>query len=230
MIDQIKIGNKSSYDDFFASLAHRKIGQPKKKIIKETVPFSNETYDFSAINGEIYWEERELEYIFEILADTPEDLENYKSDFATWVMNVFKQNIYDPFISNYHFLATYEDMDFDDDDDVEKTTATVKFAAYPYKISNEPRIFSLAVAASSNVTMDIENKSSHKVTPTITVDKPITIVITTATGEVISYSFGAGSTKDERMQLEIGGNVISIQNNNTDSQAIVSISYDEEVF
>ena len=42
MIDQLIIGG----------LAKSKKKPPKKKSIKETVPFSNVTYDFTAINGE----------------------------------------------------------------------------------------------------------------------------------------------------------------------------------
>ena len=94
MIDQIKIGDKSSYDDFSASFSNRKIGKPKKKVIKETIPFSNITYDFSAINGELYWEERELEYTFEITADTPEELEELKNrqQFKKKVKDVVEYN------------------------------------------------------------------------------------------------------------------------------------------
>lgn len=56
MLDQLIIGDKSSFDDFDASVSERNISPPKKKEIKETVPFSNVTYDFSKINGELFWE------------------------------------------------------------------------------------------------------------------------------------------------------------------------------
>ena len=52
MIDQLIIGDKLSHDDFSDSIALRKINLPKKKSIKESPPFSNITYDFSAINGD----------------------------------------------------------------------------------------------------------------------------------------------------------------------------------
>lgn len=225
MIDQIKIGDKLSHDDFSASLALRKIGQPKKKVIKESVPFSNITYDFSAINGEVYWEERELDYVFEIIADDPEQLEELKKAFASWVMNIINQNLFDPFIPDYHFIATYDDMSFEDDEGIEKTTATVKFMAYPYKVSNRPIVYSFTILASGELTSFIENKSSHRVTPTITTDSPITLISGNS-----SYSIGAGTTKDERFRLEVGLNEITIQNTSTSSQVVVSISFDEEVF
>lgn len=107
MLDQLIIGTKASQDDFDASLRKRYIGKPKKKSIKETVPFSNLTYDFSAINGEVYWEEAELEYTFEILASTPEELESKKREFSNWVMNVTNEPIYDPYEPDWHYNGTF---------------------------------------------------------------------------------------------------------------------------
>jgi predicted Ser/Thr protein kinase len=78
MLDQLIIGDKGSCDDFEASVKERVIHPPKKKSIKKTIPFSNVTHDFSAINGEVYWEERTLEYIFEIIANSAEELEEKK--------------------------------------------------------------------------------------------------------------------------------------------------------
>lgn len=144
MLDQLKIENVSSLD-FGASLAQRAIKAPAKKIIKETVPFSNVIYDFSAINGELYWEERELEYVFEIIADSPEELEEKKTAFSAWVMNVMNEHIYDPYEPNYHYIGTYSDMEYADEDCVEKTTATVKFFAYPYKVKNEETVYEVTV-------------------------------------------------------------------------------------
>ena len=144
MLDQLRIGDKYSYDDFLASVAERKIGKPKKKAIKETVPYSNKTYDFSKINGEIYWEERELEYILELDAETPEELEELKISLSDWLMNVMEEDLFDPFIEGYHFKATFEDIDFDDSE-VEKTTVTVKFSAYPYMLSNEEKTYEVEV-------------------------------------------------------------------------------------
>lgn len=163
MTDQLIIGSKASFDDFFASVAKRTIGMPKKKSIKETVPYSNETYDFSAINGELYWEERELEYVFEIIAPTPEKLEELKTAFATWVMNVQGEELHDPFIPDYHFKATYNDMDFDDEEGLEKTTATVTFTAYPYKIANYPTVYEGREVSPETLRIGVNNPSGHPV-------------------------------------------------------------------
>ena len=224
MIDQLIIGEKASFDDFGASLAKRNIKPPKKKSIKETVPHSNVTYDFSAINGEVYWEERELEYIFEMIASTPERLEEMKIAFSNWIMNVIEQNIFDPFLPDYHFVGTYEDMNFSDDDGMDKTTVTVVFLAYPYKIANLPKKYSKSIAAGATVTLNIENESSHRITPTIETDQSITIQLNGA-----NYALSAGKYTDETLKISAGRNALTIQNTGA-AACTVSVRYHEEVF
>lgn len=172
MIDQLIIGDKASYDDFSASMASRNIGNPKKKSITATVPYSNVTYDFSKINGELYWERRELEYVFEIIASTPEKLEELKTAFSAWVMNVQNEEIHDPFIPEYHFVGTFEDIDFADEETLDKTTVTVKFKAYPYKIANLPTVIEGSADAMSGAHyVALGNRSSHRVLATLRMEQ-----------------------------------------------------------
>lgn len=224
MLDQLIIGDKASYDDFEASVSERSISTPKKKSIKETVPFSNITYDFSAINGEVYWEERELQYVFEILADTPEELEEMKTAFSNWIMNIQSQKVYDPFIENYHYLGTFESMDYADDESVEKTTATVKFLAYPYAIANTQTVYTHIVHAGSSVTVNAYNGSAHRITPTIVTDAEIKLKLGNA-----SYAIPKGEVTDDVFKLSVGVNVLEIVND-TDTACTVSVKFYEEVF
>lgn len=224
MIDQIVIGDRASFDDFGASVAKRNIKMPAKKVIKETVPFSNETYDFTAINGEVYWEERELEYVFEMIAPTPEKLFEMKSYFANWLMNIIKQELHDPLTPEYHFIATYSDMSFEDDDGLEKTVATVIFAAYPYKIANYPKAFEFDIPANDSVTAWIPSESSHRITPKITTDAAITLKLNNA-----SYTMEAGTAEDETFKLEAGLNKVTITNS-SGAACNVSFTFYEEVF
>lgn len=169
MYDQLIIGDKNSYDDFGASLASRKIDPPAKKKVRETIPFSNITYDFSKINGEFYYEDRNLEYTLEMTAETPQELEDMKTALSDWIMNVFQEELHDPFIPDYHFIATYDDLNFSDDEGMNKTTATAKFTAYPFKISNVDREFSIFVPVRAfEYVAYVENNSSHPVTATLT--------------------------------------------------------------
>lgn len=223
MYDQLIIGDKGSFDDFGFSVASRKIGQPKKKTVKETVPYSNKTYDFSAINGELYWEERSIEYVFEMTAQTPEKLEENKTAFANWIMQVMDADIHDPFIEDYHFYGSFDDMDFEDDEGLDKTTATVTFAVYPYKIANLPKRYSFKVPANSNLTYSVYNQSNHRIVPTITLEAELIIKFGTK-----SLAVSAGKITDDMLTLEIGNNNFEFQNAKG-SDASVLIEFQEEV-
>lgn len=205
MIDQLIIGNKASYDDFEASVRERKDNKPKKKSIKETVPFSNVTYDFTAINGEIYWEERTLEYVFEITANTPEELESKKQRFVSWIMNVMGAELHDPFILGYHFIATYDDIDVDDSE-IEKSTITVKFTAFPYMIANTKKSYEIVFDAGKEITEIIKNNSSHRITPTLIANIPFTLVMGN-----ITFGIPSGETKDSSFMFAVGDNTVKVK-------------------
>lgn len=224
MIDQLRIGDKYSYDDFEASVKERKKTSPKKKKIKETVPFSNQTYDFSAINGEVYWEERELTYVFEITASSAEELEAKKQPFVSWVMNVMNEEIHDPFIENYHFIGTFADIE-EDDSEFEKSTITVKFTAYPYMLANIKTSFSDRVASDSPFDMVIINKSSHRVVPTIWASCPVLLKY----GNV-SYDLAAIPAKltSSLFTLEVGENTLTVQGKGQVGN--IFVEFVEEVF
>lgn len=224
MLDQLVIGGNASLDDYSASVAERTISQPKKKEIKKTIPFSNVTYDFSAINGELYWEERELKYVFEITADTPQKLEEKKIAFADWIMNVVNQKIYDPFIEDYHFVGTYSDMDFADDECMEKTTATVKFMVYPYKIADEEKLYRQTITAGGSATIIAVNNSSHRLSPTITVSESCSI-----TFNDITYTIPAGTYTGDALWLTVGENSFIVSNPSSETDCVVEISFYEEV-
>jgi len=222
MIDQLRIGNKYSYDDYEANVKERSIGSPKKKIIKETVPFSNITYDFSKVDGELHWQERTLPYIFEMDAVSPEELEEKKIDFKIWVMNVFEEELQDPFIEDYHFIATFESIDFDDSE-IEKTTITVTFTAYPFMLSNTKKGITYNIPTASAEEVRIVNKSSHKITPVLIASVPVSFVY-----ENTTYSINAGETTNDSFKLETGASTLTIQPVSTGGT--LRIEFVEEVF
>jgi hypothetical protein len=221
MIDQLIVGSTKSYDDFEASVKERKISQPKKKTIKETIPFSNKTYDFSGIDGEVYWEERKLEYIFEILANSPEELEEKKTAFSAWIMNINQEKLYDPFTKGYYYLATYDDMT-PDDSEIEKSTITVIFTAYPYKIANEPTVITQPITT-TEISIAVNNTSSHRVTPTFNCSVPLELTV-----DGSSYSLPSGEITSETIMLEPGNNTVKVRS--TSGSGSLIISYSEEVF
>lgn len=221
MIDQLTINGVGSYDEYEANVSMRTIEAPTKKVIKETVPFSNETYDFSAINGEPYWNERILEYILELTASNPEELEEKKMRLSAWLMNVQDAEIHDPHITEYHFKGTFESIAYADE--VEKTTATVQFSAYPFMRSNSKRSYSAALTSASDASVTVYNNSSHRVAPTLICDVPFIIK-----HDNISYSVPSGEITDHSFTLNRGSNVIAARA--VSGTGTLRIEFFEEVF
>ncbi len=221
-IDQLIIGSISSYDDYEASVKERVIHLPKKKSIKETIPFSNRIYDFSAINGDVYWEERSLEYVFEIIADSPEELEEKKKPFVSWVMNVQEEEIHDCFIEDYHFVGTFDSIDIDDSE-LEKATITVTFSAYPYQIANRKRILEAAIATEESTVLEFLNESSHRIKPTFISDVEFTLLY-----KNISYVFSAGENSLRELMLDVGENTMTFKA--TEEAGTINVEFFEEVF
>lgn len=221
MFDQVIIGTKSSVDDFDASMASREIGEPKKKSIKETVPFSNKTYDFTKINGEIYWEERTLKYVFEIIADSPEELEEKKKAFKSWVMNVHEEWLHDPYIKEYHFVATFDSIECDDSE-IEKSTITVTFTAYPYLIADEESVFTHTLEADVEKTVAVMNRSGHRISPTIVSTVEATVVM-----DNTSYGIPSGEMKSESFSFATGMTVLKIT---AAESGTIAFKFYEEVF
>ena len=224
MLDRLIIDDKDSLVDFDASVSESKTNPPEKKKIKETIPFSNITYDFSNINGELYWEERKLEYTFEITADNPQELEQKKSAFASWVMAVQNAEIHDPFIEGYHFIGTYDSIEFDDEEHKEKTTAKVVFFSYPYMIANSPTRYVIPLDASAKVEVTINNASAHRLTPTFDCDVAVTVA-----REGANYAIPKGETTDDTFKLTVGANALTIQNTESTAGAL-TITFFKEVF
>lgn len=221
MIDQLIINGIGSFDDFGASVRERTISPPKKKSIKQTVPYSNATYDFSKIGGELYWEERSLEYVLEMIASSAEELEENMRPLRAWLMNIHEAELHDPFIQHYHFTATYEDMEIDDSE-IEKATVTVKFTAYPYMVADDRRICIFNLTADTSQSVKIDNRSSHRIVPTFKIDKEITV----QKGNT-SYGIPAGEITDASFWLEPGTNTLVMQ---SAEDADVYITFTEEVF
>lgn len=219
MFDSVVIGKKDSYFDYEASMKEREIGDPKKKIIKETVPFSNITYDFTKINGEIYWEERVLTYVFEITADSPEELEVKKQAFKRWIMNVHEEELHDPYIKDFHFIATFDDIACDDTE-IEKSTITVTFTAYPYMIADKKKIYTAHLENEDAVELVVFNNSSHRIVATLKTD---------VNCSVSSGDSGIFISDNADIYLETGRHVFNVARLK-EQNGTVSLEFYEEVF
>lgn len=219
---QLVINGKKSYDDFGVCIATRKISQPKKKSIKGSVPFSNITYDFSKIDGEIYWEERTLTYTFDIAEFTTEEMEELKENLLDWLLNVHDADIYDPYIPNYHFHGSFDSDSWDED--FGAGTLGISFTVYPYKIANDDTSNKVdEIGISKNgviegnyniVGMKIDGKSVQDGVPTP--ETPIEIVSLGDNGEIKIISINGDGSQETTSSVELGVPLRSLPNGTKD--------------
>lgn len=132
----IEINGSHSYRTFGLHIRSRKIGLPEKKTVFSTVPFMNGFYDFSAIAGEAAWGQREIEYSFDLIADSAIELEEDKAELIAWLASVHDAAILDDDMPGTHFTGSYVSAAFNDDDSGLGSTLTVTFACQPFRTAN----------------------------------------------------------------------------------------------
>lgn len=141
--DGIRIKDLHSYGNFGLELKSRKIGLPKKKSIRQTVPFMNGYYDFSALNDAPAWDERIIEYSFDVINDSPAELDHFVSYVLNWLGSVHDDDIFDDTVYGYHWHGSYEEANVEWDDSGMHAEINVSFVVHPFKIANEPTEYNL---------------------------------------------------------------------------------------
>lgn len=217
---EIRANGKGSYTDFKLAIKSRTISLPEKKIIKEDIPFKNGAYDFSNIFGELFWEERELEYTFDIAEYTAEEMEKIKDNVVDWLLNIHDTDIEDDYTRDYYYHGSYDDNSWEED--FGQGELKVTFMVYPYKFSKTLTTETIS-ATTTEQTITLDNESSHKVTPTIVTDGAVEITIGTN-----KFSLSSGTYTSSSFILSKGINTWKIKT--TTGNANVNISFRKEVF
>lgn len=213
MTDGIRINGKHSYGDFGLYLKSRNIGFPEKKSIRETVPFMNGYYDFSALNSAPAWDERIIEYSFDVTNDNPVELDNFVSYVLDWLGNVQDADIYDDTVYGYHWHGSYDKANLTWDDSGLQVEISVSLVVHPFKIADIPTTHSLTAG-----THTITN-SGMAVAPYVQSDANAAIQI----GTYVS-SIPANETVQLEIDLERGDNTVIITGDGT-----VTFGYYKEV-
>lgn len=211
--DGIRINGKHSYGDFGLELKDRKIGLPKKKNIRQTVPFMNGYYEFSALNGAPAWDERIIEFYFDVINESPVELDNFVSHVLDWLGTVQDEDIYDDTVYGYHWHGSYDDAKVNLDESGLQAEIVVYFAVHPFKIANEAKAHSLTAGTHTII------NSGMAVSPYAQSDADAAIQI----GNYVS-SIPANEEIQLEIDLERGENIVLITGEGT-----VTLSYFEEV-
>lgn len=137
--DGFTINGKHSFADYGLHIKKRQLGFPAKRSIRKTVPFMNGYHDFTRINGSDTWGERTLAYTFDIIGNTPAEVDAECTRILNWLANIHEADIYDDTMPEYHLHGSFESASPTESEDGEQNELTVTFICYPFKISNEER-------------------------------------------------------------------------------------------
>ena len=109
------------------------IKSSSKKKIKDSVPFMNDSYDFSTVatNGEIVYNEREITITLGLPANSKEGLQTLYSIIIEWLVDVGRCNLVFDDRPDYYYLAEVENSTTLDQV-MEFGKLTVTFVAYPF--------------------------------------------------------------------------------------------------
>lgn len=213
MTDGIKINGKHSYADFGLYLKSRNIGLPEKKSIRETVPYMNGYYDFSALNGAPAWGERTIEYSFDVTNDSPAELDYFVSYVMDWLGNAQDVDIVDDTVYGYHWHGSYAEASVEWDETGMQAEISVSFVVHPFKIANDPTQYNMTAGTHTIV------NAGMAVAP---------YVSSTAAAAIQIGTYVASIAANEQIQLEIdlerGNNTVIVTGEGT-----VTLSYYREV-
>lgn len=211
--DGIRIRDLHSYRDFDVYIKARNIGLPEKKSIRETVAFMNGYYDFSALNGAPAWGEREIEYIFDVTGETPQDAENNMEKILDWLCNVQDEDIFDDTLTRKHWHGSYGTCKPGYDESGELVELSVTFVVHPFKIADEPTEYTMTAG-------------TYTITNLGMVVAPYVISDATAAIQIGSYVSSIPANEKIRLEIDLarGKNTVLVTGAGT-----VRFGYYEEV-
>lgn len=215
----ILFNGKHTYKDFGMRMLERKFDSATKNKIKETVPFSNGSYDFTSIFGENTFSDRKLEYEFLLKARDKENLIYKKNEIDLWLLECARVELYDDFEPNYYMLAEVEDIDFEEYHNFIKLK--VIFSAYPFKVSrleegndiwDRLTVYDVAQEVKHSIegtkTIKLYNQGAVSVCPSVICSANMQVI-----KDDIAYTFNPGTSKDWRFLLSKGENNLTIKGN-----------------
>ena len=128
-------GTHISRDLGFA-ISGRELSAPVLKSARKTVPFTNGSYDFSMIYGQLFYEDRELAYSFDVVG-CPKEVEAEVARLLGYLASVHEADIHDDDCPHYHFRGSYSEAEVEWDESGEAATVTATFAVYPFRIADD---------------------------------------------------------------------------------------------
>ena len=203
-------------------LISRDAPTPSEKEITESVPYMQGVYDFSTLNFDRYFDNREVTYQVMLFENEYENRKHPEQDIKRSLMKLDIQPLYDTHDQGYHWLGKCKSVTVEDDAEKGTLACTVVFDCYPFAIYNEVEgsdiwddvyfphwIFQeTKYTVNGSQSISLFNIGSRSVECEMVVTGDITVI-----GDFGSVGLTSGDYQDTQIVLAMGENHLTLSGN-----------------
>lgn len=205
-------------------LTERTAPTPEEQEIAESVPYRQGSYDFSMIDNERFFNNREITYKLLYVGEKYHNRKGFEQELKRQLMPHNWDKLVDTHEPTYYWRAKCKSVEVDDNSDNETLEASIVFNAYPYAYTNHnegadywddvffPHWIWQQVKFSVNGSQDvnIKNIGSRPVLSSFAVTGNVK-----AKGSFGEVSLNDSNYKQTQVVLDIGDNKINLSGNGT---------------
>lgn len=205
-------------------LISRDAPTPSEKEITESVPYMQGVYDFSMLNFDRYFDNREVTYQVMLFENEYENRKRPEQDIKRNLMKLDIQSLYDTHDQGYHWLGKCKSVAVEDDVEKGTLSCTIVFDCYPFAIYNSAEgsdiwddvyfphwVFqNTKYTVSGAQSISLFNIGSRSVECEMIVDGDITVI-----GDFGSVELTSGDYQDTQIVLVMGENHLTLSGNGT---------------
>lgn len=194
-------------------LISRDAPTPSEKEITESVPYMQGVYDFSILNGDRFFDNREITYQLILFDKDYSSRKDAEHDLKRELMALGTQNLFDTHDFLYKWIGKCKSVTVEDDAEKNMLTATVIFDCYPFAIAKNAigsdiwddvyfpdwLFQDTSFSVSGRKDIALFNSGSKSIESEIVVTGNVTI-----NGDFGTLSLSAGSYRDVGLVLPIG--------------------------
>ena len=205
-------------------LVSRDAPTPDSKDIVDSVPYMQGVYDYSVLNFDRYFENREITYQVILFEKQYVDRKIPEQEIKRQLMPYGVQTLYDTHDEGYHWLGKCKSVSVEDDSEKNVLIATVVFDCYPFAILDDtegadiwddvyfPRwVFQDTKFTVNNILrVELYNIGSTSVIPDIIASSDFK-----SEGQTNEITVKQGENTDTQLALDVGQNILFIRGNGT---------------
>ena len=205
-------------------LTERTAPTPEEQEITESVPYRQGNYDFSMIDNERFFNNREITYKLLYAGEEYHNRKGFEQELKRQLMPHNWDKLVDTHEPTYYWRAKCKSVEVDDNSDNETLEATIVFTAYPYAYTNHnegadywddvffPHWIWQQVKFNVNGSQDVnvKNIGSRPVLSSFVVTGNVK-----AKGNFGEVSLNDGNYKQTQVVLDIGDNKINLSGSGT---------------